>query len=197
MVVIPAILTATKGALPTASHYTNLKQPERDRSTSTLIVITGQLSFSPTLISTPFTHFCGYTTGASTSVRQLISPPSCLNYDRSINPKAELLTSFKGFSASLRQLANDPIWFQRVIEPVFCPASLDTAFDGPLADFLTQAVEKRQFAAWLIQATHKPCSLPLCRASGTGGIFVRHGRYPLRFHDHEPPLISGNFPRRK
>ena len=142
MVVTPAILTATKGALPTAYQYTNLKQPERDRSTSSLIVITGPLSFSPTSVSIPFTHLCGPTTGASTSIRQLISPLDYFNYDRSINPKAEMLTSFKGFSASLSQLANDPIWFQRVIEPVFCPASLDTAFNGSLADFLTQAVEK-------------------------------------------------------
>ena len=48
MVVTPAILTFTKGALPTAHQYTSLKQPERDRSTSSLQVITGPLSFSPT-----------------------------------------------------------------------------------------------------------------------------------------------------
>ena len=48
MVVTPAILTVTKGALPTAHQYTSLNQPEWDRSTLSLQVITGPLSFSPT-----------------------------------------------------------------------------------------------------------------------------------------------------
>lgn len=56
----------------------------------------------------------------------------------------ELTQSFFG------QFANQPVFFYRIIEPLFCPASLDAASDRYWIDLLSFPVKKRQFSSWLI-----------------------------------------------
>ena len=151
-----------------------------------MMAISGPPDPSTTSISIPF--------GASRSTGRLISLPRSVSFYCRLKPTTRLLTTFNRFSTCLRQLANDPIRFQRVFEPLFRPAFLDTACDGPLTDFLTQAIEKGEFPAWLIQAALKPFSLSFCRDPGTGVVFVRCSNLRLRFHGYA--RVLGNCARR-
>ena len=172
--VIPTIMTTTNGTMLIASYNTSPTQLEQGRYMSPLIAVPDhripqRSQFQSNLL----------TLRPSDWDQQVDQP---VNFDCRLKPKAGFLTTFNGFSSCLRQLANNPIRFQRVIEPLFRPAFLDTACHGPLTDFLPKSIEKRKFPTWLIHAAFKPLSLPFCGAFETGVVFVCCSHLRLRFH---------------
>tara|TARA_A100001037_G_scaffold286937_1_gene295853 strand:- start:1920 stop:2261 length:342 start_codon:yes stop_codon:yes gene_type:complete len=73
-----------------------------------------------------------------------------------------------GVPPFIRQLANQPVRFQRIVEPGFSQASLDTRSNRSRIDGLALLIEKRQFPARLIDSAPKVPSLRRCH------FFCRH-----------------------
>lgn len=73
-------------------------------------------------------------------------------------------------SAFVGQLADQPIWLNRVEKPRFCPAILDAGRDRFAADFFAMLIKERQFSSGLAEAAGKILKLNSGRSDGP--IFV-------------------------
>lgn len=109
-------------------------------------------------------------------------------------------TLFTCLAACLGELANQPVRFDGIGKPGFCPALVNAGAYGRRFYFLPVAIEKRQLSTGLVQTEHEISFLCIRWLAGLC-LRVRSGRlsacgFMRHFTDRCHTSLPGCFPRR-